>query len=188
MIWVALRRFGELMGTPLIKRRWFTREFLLILFEGYALCRWSLLAPRGCHLGGLCASIVALWETTLALREHPERPWGQQDGQFPLIKGRFWDVILKVFWIQRAEKLLFFELVPVLLLCRFSSRNPDCRGLENQVSASEVLQKTQVHGNWVLFLYGFVTFFNGLASSFSECCCHGDRVDNCQIFMKSHPR
>ena len=44
--------------------------------KGYAPCRRPLLAPRGCHLGGLGASILAPWQTILAPRE----PWELQDG------------------------------------------------------------------------------------------------------------
>ena len=142
VIWVALRRVRELMGTPLIKRRWFTREFVLILFEGYALCRWSLLAPRGCHLGGLCASIVALWETTLALREHPERPWGQQDRQFPLMKGRFWDVTLKVVWIPRAGKLFFSSLFQYSCCADFRVEIRTAAGLKTRLPHRKYCKNT----------------------------------------------
>ena len=49
--------------------------------EGYALCRRPLLAPRGCHLGGLVSpSIFIFWGTILAPRDHPGGPWEQQDG------------------------------------------------------------------------------------------------------------
>ena len=33
------------------------------------------------HLGRLCTSISAPWETILATREHPGGPWRQQDGR-----------------------------------------------------------------------------------------------------------
>ena len=51
---------------------------------------WPLLAPSGCHLGGLGVCILILWEiffisgarwgVILATRGHPGRPWEQQDG------------------------------------------------------------------------------------------------------------
>jgi hypothetical protein len=51
---------------------------------------WPLLAPSGCHLGGIGASILILWgiffisgvrwEVILTIRGHPGTPWEQQDG------------------------------------------------------------------------------------------------------------
>ena len=39
--------------------------------KGYVRCFWPLLAPRGCHLGGLGASVLANRGTILAPRVHP---------------------------------------------------------------------------------------------------------------------
>ena len=79
---------------------------------------WPLLAPSGCHLGGLGGCILILWEifsisgarwgVILATRGHPGRPWEKQDGHEVVGNMMFID-----FGVKHSKTLkisLFFGL------------------------------------------------------------------------------
>ena len=111
--------------------------------KGFALCRWPLLAPCGCHLGGFVA---------------PLGPWEQQDGLEGVRRRTFthcgviFGIVLGSFWVPRLDIQFLFGLVSKSLFVPIFESKFGRLGLLNQGFRLESLAKSAFHRNR---FYGF---------------------------------
>ena len=86
---------------------------------------WPLLAPSGCHLGGLGVCILILWEAffisgarwgsfwqlgaTLGDHGSSKMDMRWSGTWFLSILGWFWNLFIIVFWIHAAQNFIFFR-------------------------------------------------------------------------------
>ena len=102
----------------------------MFYLKGYAPCRRPLLAPRGCHLGGLVLPFWQpggpFWHLGSTLGDHRSSRmdmWGSSI-RFFLIWGRFRDPIPTVCLAPMVQFLFFcLSSLPGHFLCRFSNRS-----------------------------------------------------------------